>query len=187
MPSWAVSAVGSTNDVPPTTKACRARFCRPFHIFRGIAGGTQSLYHPAKSTKKQGPAHMAQTLDFTAFAVVSKWRDSNPRPFGPEDVVFFGNCVMAIAGIAAHSQRWQPLCTPWDKRRKACFRSEPPPRPLFCRRRHRSSIVGVRHRSVTSANGMNNGHGIPGNSGNLGNIVCSFLYLCVITLFIHFH
>jgi len=27
---------------------------------------------------------MAQTLDFTAFAVVSKWRDSNPRPFGPE-------------------------------------------------------------------------------------------------------
>ena len=53
-------------------------------MFCGIAGGTQTLYHPAKTAKNQGPAQMAQVLDFTAFAVVSKWRDSNPRPFGPE-------------------------------------------------------------------------------------------------------
>ena len=54
-----------------------------------------------QNAKNQGPARIRKPLILLGFNV-SKWRDSNPRPFGPEDL-----CILDIMCIYETSVRAQ--------------------------------------------------------------------------------
>lgn len=61
---------------------------------------------------------------------VSKWRDLNPRPFGPEDVVFFGKSVLLFAFLS-HAPKGCQRCAIDAREAESVLLKRTTPAPPF--------------------------------------------------------